>query len=374
MVLKALKFIVFFSLCCGSFYPTAFAQSNGRKIDSLYLELMQYDSIYIQSYRQQLNTNISVSNDLYFTEIPYAGEEGFFIPNLNNFYSLDFNYDWLSVRLGFRPPVSESNERRRGESDIFRLRVKFIFRDWSHRWQYNWVQGFYITNTDQISEFDQLENLIQFPNMINSSFSGNTSRKSNPNYSIKAVESQTERQLRSAGSLMFGATYGISKIKGMDNYINAIGFPVDLDDYREYLIMYLTPYIGYHYTYVFAKKAYLNFGAEYGMGMNYNKTFIYGEQAEKEVVRSYLFDIALRGNFNAGYSGRKWYGGLTTYYINNVLTNNNPNSITGTSAAGASLFIGYRFDPPKKVVQSVDVLEGTLDRINPLTNEPIKNK
>ena len=109
------------------------------------------NSKFIEDYSNQLNIKFDVTNDRVSYFIPFETSQAEIRSNLNISYGLVFSYKFLSVRLGMRPKLSENELKNKGETDRFRLRVKFLFDNWTHRLEYNYTRGFYIENT---SEFE----------------------------------------------------------------------------------------------------------------------------------------------------------------------------------------------------------------------------
>ena len=109
------------------------------------------NSKFIKDYSNQLNIKFDMTNDRVSYFIPFETSQAEIRSNLNISYGLVFSYKFLSVRLGMRPKLSENELKNKGETDRFRLRVKFLFDNWTHRLEYNYTRGFYIENT---SEFE----------------------------------------------------------------------------------------------------------------------------------------------------------------------------------------------------------------------------
>jgi len=83
------------------------------------------NSKFIEDYSNQLNIKFDVTNDRVSYFIPFETSQAEIRSNLNISYGLVFSYKFLSVRLGMRPKLSENELKNKGETDRFRLRVKF---------------------------------------------------------------------------------------------------------------------------------------------------------------------------------------------------------------------------------------------------------
>ena len=107
------------------------------------------NSIFIQDFSNQLNIKFDVTNDRVSYFIPFESRQAEVRSNLNISYGLVFSYKFLSVRLGFRPKLSEAELENKGKTDRFRIRIKFLLDNWIHRLEYNYTRGFYIENTNE---------------------------------------------------------------------------------------------------------------------------------------------------------------------------------------------------------------------------------
>ena len=91
------------------------------------------NSKFIEDYSNQLNIKFDVTNDRVSYFIPFETSQAEIRSNLNISYGLVFSYKFLSVRLGMRQKLSENELKNKGKTDRFRLRVKFLFDNWTHR-------------------------------------------------------------------------------------------------------------------------------------------------------------------------------------------------------------------------------------------------
>ena len=179
-------------------------------------------------------------------------------PNLNLRYGVVFSYKFLSVRLGIRPKVSDTDKEEKGDTDTFRLKLQLLFDNWNHVIEYNNYRGFYVANTaDYVN--NQSGNYIQFPNLTTHIIFGSSVYKFNKNYSMRAIQSQTEIQSRSAGSLMPGIGYNLYSIAGTDKIKNLEDGEIIIREYyNEYEGANLSLQLGYYYTFVLKKYWFAN--------------------------------------------------------------------------------------------------------------------
>ena len=314
-------------------------------------------SEYIDNYHDQLNIRFEISNELKSYVIPVDGTDARISPNISFRYALGFNYKFVSVRLGIRSGAAKKDQEKKGDSDNFRLRVKFLFSKWSHRFEYNYVRGFYIKNTDDfVPGGDDFINYILFPNMKTNVFSGTTAYKLNPNYSIRATEAQTEIQRKTAGTFMPSIDYWIYKINDNQIYIDYNGNEVVRDYFQQFKGMNTILNLGYYYTYVYRKNWYLNVFAAPGGGYDfYQVTTTTHNGVSSDNISSFVF--SLQGGVAVGYNTDKFYFGADYKNRHTYEKYSEDRFKFNTSLNEFHVFIGYRFKPPKVVTTSVDYIE-----------------
>ncbi len=343
-----MKYIFFLFL-----FITPYLSAQNTKADSLSIS----NNGYIEKYHNQLNIKFEVSNEVGNYKLFFDNNKANISPNIGVRYAFGFNYRFASIRLGIRPKLSDSSIDDKGETDNFKLRVKLLFNEWSHKLEYNYVKGFYIKNTNDYT-IDNLENNnhIQFPDMKTSIFSGTSAYKFNNNYSVRAVESQTEIQIKSAGSLMPSVDYWFYKISDTKKYKNPQGEIIEREKYNNFEGINTIVNIGYYYTFVYHKNWYVNvFGAP-GVGMDFYK--VKTTTPDEQFTNSYNDIVySLQSGAAVGYSTKKYYFGVD---FNSRITKENYGKDQfhfNTSTNTFHLFIGYRFRAPKTVSKTLDIIE-----------------
>ncbi len=326
------------------------------------------NSIYIEDHNKQFNVKFDVSNDVTSYKLPQEQVELKIKPNLNIKYALVLSYKFASIRLGIRPRVSDEDKKNKGDSNSFRIHFKLLFDHWSHNLEYNHDRGYYIVNTeDFVPEQPKSDFRIQFPNLTTNIFSGSSTYKLNENYSVRAIESQTEIQIKSAGSFMPGILYSFYNIKGADKVL----FPEDnviiRENYSDVQGINATLNVGYYYTYVFHKYWFANAYLTPGIGVDFYKTTIH---APDESINKSFKDLyySLQSGIGIGYNGKKMFFGAN--YANRTSSEKfNENKIQlQISKNSFHIYLGYRFKAPKSVRKSVDLIEEKIPILNEKNN------
>jgi len=270
-----MKYFLFLFLIPVSF----FSQENKRDSTSV-----KEKALYIKDHTKQFNVKLELSNDIQKFKIPFDSKTIEIEPNLALKYAVVLSYKFASVRIGFRPKISNQSEDEKGKSDSFRIKLTLLFNKWSHLIEYNYIKGYYITDKSIGMEINNSDNHFKFPNLKTNVFSWSTAYKLNNNYSIRSTISQTEVQLQSAGSLIPGTNFWYYNFDGLNKYVNIDGDIVDRTNYLKSSGYDFIVNLGYHYTYVY-KKWYANAFVKPGIGIDFNKTQHYRDN-NKQTINS----------------------------------------------------------------------------------------
>jgi len=344
-------FIVFIFISSLSFAQKKSTDSITKAKDSI------IRAEYIKNFHNQLNIKFEISNEKQDYITTLLGTEARISPNLKFRYALGINYKYISFRLGLRSAASKDSKAEKGDSKHFRLRMKLLLTNWSHRFEYNYVKGYFIKNTEDFTRnYSTVNNNIQLPDLKTNIFSGTSAYKFNKNYSIRAVESQTEIQLKSAGSFIPSIDYWYYKISDTQKYIAPDGSPVIRDIFHKYKGINTVINAGYYYTYIYKKNWYLNAYAAPGLGVDfYTVTTTTPDSRFTDKANSLVFSI--QSGAAIGYNNERFYGGID-YNNRHTYENYTDEQFQfNTSKNTFHIFIGYRFNPPKQVSRSVNYIE-----------------
>ncbi len=310
---------------------------------------------YIIDYKKRFNVKLEVSNDISTFNVVNDGINLDLKPNLNVRYAVVFSYKFLSVRLGIRSKISDEEKEKKGGSDTFRLRLQLLFDNWNHVLEYSIDKGYYVVNTsDFVDDYNDIH--IQFPQMSSNVLFGSSSYKFNKNYSMRAFQSQTEIQVKSAGSFMPGISYTFYSLTGTDVIKDVNGDRIYRDDYNEYSGINLALTAGYYYTFVLKKYWFLNAFALPSAGIDFYKAKIYSPEGRINRNSNDLF-VALNYGFGGGYNGNKiFFGAEAKNRVTNEKFSSGKTRIT-PSTNQFSVYFGYRFKAPKTITVPVDMIE-----------------
>jgi len=336
------------------FSVLGFAQKTNTENDSI---INSSQNQFIEKHHEQLNINFEVSNERTNYQIPYEEGEASLKSNLNIRYAFVFSYKFLSIRLGLRAPISDEEKENKGDSKSFRLRVKLLFDKWSHQLEYNRHEGYYVANSKDFTSIIEDENFhIQFPDLTTNIFQGISLYKLNDNFSVRAVESQTEIQIKSAGTFMPGLIYKYYNIKGSDKLNISPNEIIYRENYNDVYGFDFTANAGYYYTFVFHKYFFAHAYVNPGIGIDfYNSTTYTPENTDKDSGTDVFF--VFNTGASIGYNGEKIFiGAAYDYTYASEKFHSNGIQIQ-PSKDQFHVYLGYRFRAPKQVRKPVEKIE-----------------
>ena len=319
--------------------------------------------LFIKDYTHQFNVKAEFSNDIQSFKIPFGTKSVEIEPNLGFRYGVVLSYKFASVRIGIRPKVSNKSKEEKGDPKSFRIKFSLLFNKWSHRFEYNRIRGYYITDNN-IGNFSTTGNHILFPDLTSNVINGSSAYKFNDNYSVRSTISQTEAQLKSAGSLIPEINYWYYSFDGLDNYINKEGDEVTRTNYLKSSGIDFALSLGYYYTFVY-KKWYANVFATPGIGIDFNNSTQYSDD-DATKSKSQDVVVSLHGGAGIGYNSEKFFYGASYSRRDTNEKTNEAKIQFDTSKNSFFVFFGYRFKAPKQIAKPIDGLE---ERIPILKND-----
>nr|WP_262902499.1 DUF4421 domain-containing protein [Lutimonas saemankumensis] len=340
------------------FSVSAYSQSDSIPSTSNPNDSLVLTNEYIADHKKRFNVKLEVGNDIATFEIKENDLDLYLKPNLNLRYALVFSYKFLSIRIGVRPKISDEDKELKGGSDTFRFRIQALFDYWNHVLEYNIDKGFYLANTNEIMNSNS-DIRIQFPELSSNILFGSSSYKFNENYSMRAIQSQTEIQTKSAGSFMPGIGYVFYSLSGTDVIKDIDGEIVYRDYYSEYQGFNLSLLLGYYYTFVLKKNWYINAYGVPSFGFDFYQTKNMSPEGTNTTHFNDTF-VSLNYGFGGGYNGDKFFFGID---FKNRFTNEKFSSNRvkiSPSKNQFNVFFGYRFKTPKTVSAPVDYMENKI--------------
>ncbi|MDH7460184.1 DUF4421 family protein [Chitinophagaceae bacterium 26-R-25] len=262
--------------------------------------------------------------------------------NLKSTSKISANYSFITLSLKFAPKFlqSDNDNSIKGFSKSGGLDLNFNFRHWQQFLAYTRTQGYYLQNTsDYVPGWKEGDPYIQFPDLLYKSFEGATAYSFNSKFSFNALTSQSERQLKSAGSFIPGLMYKYyivddrSQLRPGGSRQKSHNFQMILG-------------AGYYHTFVVKHSFYFSLGATPGIGFVHSNIFT---TTESEVTKSKQLNSVVRldARTGIGYNGNRFFSGLYMTVFSSAEEEQHSTVISGESGVLFQFFVGYRLKAPK---------------------------
>ncbi|MCX2744432.1 DUF4421 family protein [Mangrovivirga sp. M17] len=325
--MRQLLVVLFLIGFCGYAQEETDTLSSDR---SEYIERFD-DYLYVKGLLGNRSLNVTLETDDQQT-IQYR-------PNGNGLIGFGgYAFD-IAFEVTLRLPENEDGDNARlyGNTDYSDFQLNLYGTQFGVDFYLQKYQGFYISNASQINK--NWQNGDPHPqrsdlSVRNVSFTGFWIQNSEK-FSFKSSFNQTERQKKSAGSFLVGATISDIKVEA-DSAINTIPdndfSPTVKYSGGKFTTFSLLP--GYTHNFVL-NELFLNTTFAAGIGLQWQKYPFEGKQ-----VRNTQFRGALNGRLSFGYNGDKIFTGTTIVFQNANANTRNVN--LNVSAWNFKLFLGYR--------------------------------
>lgn len=276
-------------------------------------------------------------------------------PNIAPGTRVNFSYRYISVGFSFasRFPEHKNNRLNKGPTKLKGLGGSFNFKHWQQSVNYSRTQGFYLENTgDYNPDWRPGAPYLQFPHFIYKQFLGATAYNFNPDFSVKAITSQTEQQSKSAGSFIPLFTYNY--------YISddcSTPAPGNYTQKAKSLELLLGP--GYYYTWVLHKKFYASLGFSTLAGIVFTKI---ETRSAQDKFESFQRNGAWRldGNAGIGYNGRHFFAGAYLRALATRFRQQHTPVVNTNGRAMGHISVGYRFNAPGFIKRAVAYTDGKI--------------
>ena len=313
-------------------------------------------------HKYNLDYRVNYFDKMIFKVDVNSGIDNFYIPKLNytndkrSIFSPDerlrlrfsFDYKFLGISYSFAPDFKSEINNKRANTKTLDLSFKFFYSDRLRQEViYKRVKGFSLTNPDNqnpIAIFNDLQ--------INT-FGGRTFYLVNNNFSYRAYESQTERQIQSAGSLMPAFSYYLNNL--YTNNPNATGEHLERIKSLDFILQ-----LGYMYNYVINKTWFATGGIHPGIGWNDSKNYYKNETVKSVIDNSSIVNFNFDFNLALGYNQEKFFSGLRANYRNYQYDSKKTGDIMNTKF-NTVFFIGYRFNEVKSIKKVFEKIERNIE-------------
>ncbi|UQD57683.1 DUF4421 family protein [Flavobacterium sp. K5-23] len=324
---------------------------SAQEGELLHAERHKYNPLYRANYFNKMIFKVDLNSDIdnfYVANLNSTeNSQSSFIPNQRLKLRLSFDYKFLGVFLSTSPSFLPGNNRDsdKGKTKTLDLSFKFFYSDrLRQEIDFKKTKGFYLANPLKPSSVDI------YPDLQINTIGGRTFYILNNNFSYRAFENMTERQLVSAGSLIPSLSYYFNNLitseynTGKKNLLQIHSFDSLLQ-------------LGYMYNFVLGKKWYATVGWHPGIGYNASKSFFNDKEKEADFeIKSTNFNFNFDFNISLGYNNKNLFSGVKFNYRDYEYNNQRTAELIN-SKAHFELFIGYRFKTVKSVEKVFESVE-----------------
>lgn len=270
-------------------------------------------------------------------------------PNASSITTLSANYRFLSFSYNYIAKFLPGNNDNstKGKTKHAAYAFAFNLNHWNQELSYSRTKGYYLENTEDFDpNYFPGKPYLQFPEFRYTQFRGRTAYKFNNNFSVPALMTQTERQLKSAGSFVAELRYRYYITK--DRTPPSPGTSSQKANNIE-----LLPGFGYDYTYVITKKIHLSAGSTgYAGYLRSRLTTMLPQDEIKTTQHNAIFRID--GRAGAGYNSKRFFAGFYVNLSGASYRQQGSHVKTDDNRTAFQVFAGYRIHAPRWLKQRVD--------------------
>ena len=258
----------------------------------------------------------------------------------------------MSVGVEWSPNILPGNgdNNSKGNTEAFELKTDLIFKHWFGHISYSKVKGYYLRNTRDFNNTLDADTYITFPDLNYRGYRLSVGYSTNSKFSFRSLTTQTERQLRSAGSFMPVLDFkyyiiddrsGNTGTQKSNNFESTLG-------------------AGYAYTFVAKEKYYASLGLISGLGyLRSNITTRLSDSSIETNQDNFVF--RWDGRLGLGYNGDRFYTGVYTNIAGAQYRQENTSVMNFETRIFYHLFLGIRLNAPKFMKRGADTLESYLN-------------
>jgi hypothetical protein len=358
MALRFLKPAISFLQCTILIFLSipAFSQKQAEK-DSIKSTINSY----VLKYDTVVSIKLSVNAEYDYFEV--NGDNFYYDirPNINLWNKLSVSYKYLTLRIGFKPAflAGNGNSDLKGETKSFSIGVQGFSKHWFQELHYFKIAGFYLKNTgDYIPDWTEgTDPYIQFPELSIKMLRGVTGYKFNPNFSLRALTMQTQKQLKSTGSFIATLNYDFFNI---DNQVKNSNTTQRTGQSSKNFI--LNGSLGYMYTFVIGSDFYTSLGVLPGGGFQHVNLKTYTPEGEIDIKNTDpVFSMIEKAA--VGYNHNRFYTGAEISLSQAWHKQNKTTVQTKASRTYFQVFLGYRFNAPRFLKKETDTIKSNAPEL-----------
>lgn len=313
---------------------------------------------WIELMNNNISLKLSLNNDYETFKVHTEDNDIVLFPNVRTLNRLSGNYRFISFNVGFAPSFLPGNGDNdiKGKTKYFHAEAAFMLRHWFNNLSYNRVKGYYLENTRDYQAWVEGDPYLQFPDLVYNGFSYTTGWRFNPKVSLLSLTTQTERQLKSAGSFL--PVLNLRYYSMNDKSTPSPGGATQKSNNFEWN---LGP--GYIYTFVIREKFYTSLAFTPGIGFIHTRLTTRFPSGD-DVNWQHNFAFRWEGKGGIGYNARDFFTGFyigisgVSYHQQNTTVMNYDTRIFFQG------FIGLRLKAPAGLKNFMDRIENKKRGLN----------
>ncbi len=311
-----------------------------------------HDTAYISNYRSNLVVSAVSRYQFATVDMDHADDRTMtWSTNGNEQYGFGIDFKWLSAELTFNVPAFSQYDATLGKTDSRSFGLGYTSRRLWVRGFWNDTKGFYMDDTPA---WTGSEAPYVRPDMRSSTYlaSANYALSGKRRFSQNAAIFQMERQKRSAGTFVLGASVWRNTVQGdsslmspalLDTFQIATGFN------RVKRTIIGIPF-GYTHTFSFWRKGFIHAAFLAGPGYMYQEI----RTTQDTLLAGGSTAGVVEMKLGAGFNGDRWYAATTVSYYYSSATIAENGAGMGMSYGFVRIAVGLRFGPPGlKVLRKV---------------------
>jgi hypothetical protein len=292
---------------------------------------------WIENMSGKIGMDLSLNNAYEIFEVSMPSNNVLLHPNAPSNLRLKLNYEFISVGFQIAPDFIPGNgdDELKGKTNSFAIGTSLIFKHFFVDLSYSKVKGYYLQNTADYIPWEKGDPYIQFPDLQYEGFAISSGYINNSKFSLKSLRTQTERQLKSAGSFIPVVDF---RFYSIDDKSSNTGTQKSNN-----LEVSLGP--GYYHTFVSQEKFYFSIGMQASLGYLRTRVTTRFETGNKVTYQD-NFVLRWDGKTGIGYNGSRFYTGVYATVSGTRYNQQNTTVMNFETRVFYQLFLGIRLEAP----------------------------
>lgn len=276
--------------------------------------------------------NVNTQNESF--SIQDSNEDNFTL-TADNVYRVQMsaNYKFLGLSVGFSP----SGNRSDFKSKFRDYQLRLFLKQWIQNFQYRKVQGFYDEgiNPNDVS--------LRFPHLKTTNWGGETSYVFNSKFSLRHLLYLNEWQRENSGSFIPTFRYSFNRLSDWVENERVVQNNFDIS---------IAP--RYYYTWIVNRNWFVTPSISPAIGLRFST-----DKSNEGDIKSTYITKALDLGLQFGYTSNKISAGARFNFESNSVNEAVKRNVINDKSY-ASIYFGFRFNPPRYLEEKVDWINDRL--------------